>query len=66
MRPQHTPTTIPAQTKAKSIADYTPFEMAEIEDFQSRNRGFRDTEDRELSTRFSLYEEFGYYQYGED
>jgi len=65
MRPQHTPTTIPAQTRPKTISDYTPFEMAEIEAFQSRNRGFME-EDRELSTRFSLDEEFGYYEYGED
>lgn len=36
------PNTIPPQQAAKSIFDLTPFEMAEIEAYQQRNRGFDD------------------------
>jgi hypothetical protein len=61
MRPHHTTTSIPAQSKAKSIADLTPYELSQIDVYQDRNRRFTD-DDRDLSIRFSLDEEFGYYE----
>lgn len=33
---------IPAQTKPKSILDMTPFELAMIDQYQDKNRRFRD------------------------
>ena len=65
MRPQKTTAEIPAQKQPKSVLDTTVWELSEIEAYQSRNRGFRD-QDRELPTRFSLDEEFGYYEFGEE
>lgn len=36
---------LPVQTKPKSVLDMTPFELAQIEKFQNRNKGFREYDD---------------------
>lgn len=36
------------QTQPKSIADYTPFELSQIDAYQNRNRGFIDEQDEDL------------------
>lgn len=33
---------LPNQTKPKSVLDMTPYELATIEKYQNKNRGFRD------------------------
>lgn len=45
-------TNIQPQTQPNSIADYTPGEMAEIEQYQNKNRGFRDESDEDLENFF--------------
>lgn len=40
-------TTIPAQTEPKSVFDMTPFELSEIDQYQTANRGFFDHEETE-------------------
>jgi len=62
MRSQCTPTTLPAQSNPKSVQDMTPFELSQVNQFQDRNRGFGDDEDRDLTTRFSLDDGYGYYE----
>lgn len=53
--------TIPHQAKPKSIMDLTPFEIATIEAFQNRNRGFIDETDEDLENDFMNWEDWSWH-----
>lgn len=44
---------IPQQSEAKSVADYTPWELSEIDAYQNRNRGFEDDGEEDFENVFS-------------
>ena len=44
---------LPPQQKPKSIFDLTPYELSQIDKFQTQNRGYRDEDDREYESYFN-------------
>lgn len=44
---------LPAQSKPKSILDLTPYEIAMIDQYQTRNRGFEYDGEEDLENVFS-------------
>lgn len=45
---------IPARTKSKSVLDMTPYELAMLDNYQNRNRGYIDNSDEELENVFDV------------
>jgi len=45
------------QTRAKSVLEFTPFELAEIDAYQNRNRGWEEDDHREIDSFGLEYED---------